>query len=144
MKRIFLIFLLVVILAFVIRKIFYYERGKVLNVIDGDTFKLENGRIVRLIGVDAPEKHEPCFNESKEVLRRLLENKTVVMKGTRKKDRYGRLLRYVHLNSIFINLLIVRLGYAKVNLEPGEKYYEIFKNAEEKAKELKRCIWRFT
>ncbi len=33
-----------------------YNHAKVLRVIDGDTFELENGERVRLLGIDTPEK----------------------------------------------------------------------------------------
>ncbi len=33
-----------------------YNHAKVLRVINGDTFELENGERVRLLGIDTPEK----------------------------------------------------------------------------------------
>ncbi|MBU7046251.1 MAG: hypothetical protein HXS54_07400 [Theionarchaea archaeon] len=45
------------------------------SVIDGDTFKLESGETVRLIGIDAPELSQPGDEESREYLTQLILNK---------------------------------------------------------------------
>jgi endonuclease YncB( thermonuclease family) len=54
--------------------------GRVVNIVDGDTFDIEaspeNVR-VRLCGVDSPERGEPDFHAAKEVLRKLIAGKTV-------------------------------------------------------------------
>ncbi len=143
MNKRFLLFLSIIITIFIFIKFFDYEAGEVLKVIDGDTFKLKDGRIVRLIGIDAPEKNELCFNESKNVLKSLLRNKVVILKkDSKERDKYGRLLRYVYLDSLFINLIMVRSGYAKVVLNQNEKYYKLFKEAEYEAKKLRKCIWK--
>lgn len=92
----------------------------VLEIIDGDTFKLGNGEIVRLICVDAPEKGKEGYEEAKEFLSFLILNKEVRMeKDVSDKDEYGRLLRYAYVNDsyngeIFVNREIVQQGYAEV------------------------------
>jgi micrococcal nuclease len=35
-------------------------------VIDGDTIELTNGRRVRYIGINTPERDQPYYNEAKE------------------------------------------------------------------------------
>ena len=32
------------------------------RIIDGDTFLLENGEIVRMLGIDAPERGQPGYD----------------------------------------------------------------------------------
>ena len=90
----------------------------VRHVIDGDTIVLDDGRHVRLIGVDAPEvdspyrKAEPYGEESKEYLERLLERRLVTIKlGKEKLDKYGRTLAYVYLNHTMVNAKI-KIGRA--------------------------------
>ena len=72
---------------------------KVARVIDGDTFEIETGEKVRLIGIDAPEsvhptKEDECYGEtSSKVLKELIEGKSVYLeKDVSETDRYGRLL----------------------------------------------------
>jgi micrococcal nuclease len=45
----------------------------------------------------------------------MVENKTVMLyKDVSETDRYGRLLRFVIVDNIFVNYELVRLGYAEV------------------------------
>ena len=79
-----------------------YEDGEVLRVIDGDTIELTDGRKIRYLGVDTPEKNE-CFHHQASLKNTLLvmtgnynrPNKVRLYKGKVDKDRYGRYLRYV-------------------------------------------------
>jgi micrococcal nuclease len=84
------------------------------EVLDGDTILIETGDYVRLIGVDAPEKNQDFYNESKTFLTSLILNQKVRLEiDIRNRDNYGRLLRYIYLNETNINLEMVRQGYAK-------------------------------
>lgn len=99
------------------------ETGTVAFVYDGDTFRLADSQKVRLIGIDTPEmnygKGEPeCYaKEAKKALESLVLNKTVTLvKDTNNTDRYGRLLRYVYVDtptwgSVFVNNVIVGQGF---------------------------------
>jgi len=121
-----LIILFVILVSFLFFIFINYpsEQGEisensVLEVIDGDTFKLGNGEIVRLICVDAPEKGQKGYEEAKEFLSFLILNKEVKLeKDVDDKDKYGRLLRYVYIiennKKIFVNKEIVRQGYAVI------------------------------
>ena len=95
------------------------DKDIVLDVIDGDTFRLENGEAVRLICVDAPEKSKKGYEDAKEFLSFLILNKEVRLeKDVSDRDAYGRLLRYVYVlennKEIFVNKKIVQQGYADV------------------------------
>ena len=68
----------------------------VTRVIDGDTFVLANEQKVRLICVDTPELGDTDSYESKEFLESLILDKEVRLeKDVSETDKYGRLLRYV-------------------------------------------------
>ncbi|MBS3078536.1 thermonuclease family protein [Candidatus Pacearchaeota archaeon] len=70
----------------------------VTRIIDGDTFEMSNGKIIRLLCIDTPEKNQPKYEEAKQFLSDLILNKEVRMeKGISDKDKYGRLLRYVYV-----------------------------------------------
>jgi micrococcal nuclease len=98
------------------------NNNTVMEIIDGDTFKMENGDTIRLICVDSPEKGKEGYEEAKEFLSFLISDKEIRMeKDVSDKDNYGRLLRYIYVNDsdnnnteIFVNKEIVSQGYATV------------------------------
>lgn len=92
---------------------FPIERALVTKVIDGDTVLIDGGRTVRLLGMDADEHDEFCFEVAKDRLKELILNKQVVLqRELRDGDIYGRLLRYVFLDGQNIDLQLVREGFA--------------------------------
>jgi len=116
----------------------YVER-----VIDGDTFELENGKKVRLIGINTPEVDEYYYAEAKNRLKELVEGKWVILeKDIENKDIYDRLLRYVYIDDLFVNLILVEEGYAKAYpYEPNIRYKSEFANAENEAKSNSISMW---
>jgi Staphylococcal nuclease homologue/Excalibur calcium-binding domain len=61
------------------------------------------------------------------------------------KDMYGRLLRYVFIDDIFINKIMVQEGYAKAYpYEPDTKYKVEFTDLESQAKDNQLGIWGAT
>ncbi len=80
------------------------DAQRVRQVIDGDTITVSGVGVVRLIGVDAPEKmggyrqSEPFGDAATAFMKRLLEGQIVTLEydGPRK-DQYNRTLAYVVL-----------------------------------------------
>lgn len=93
------------------------ERATVEWVNDGDTLTIAGGAKVRLVQVDAPELTSDCYGRA--ALRALV---ALTPKGTRirlvadpaldERDRHGRLLRYVYVGSLNVNVELVRRGAA--------------------------------
>lgn len=52
---------------------------QVIEVIDGDTFKVENGHKVRLLGIDAPEKGECYYEQAKQALKKLIGYQYIIL-----------------------------------------------------------------
>lgn len=96
----------------------------VSRVIDGDTIELQDGTRVRLLGINTPEKGQPYFQEAADKLKELVEGKNVTLEcDVDDTDRYGRLLRHVFVNGVFVNAEMVKNGYATVYiLKPNVKY----------------------
>lgn len=116
----------------------------VARVIDGDTFLLQGGEKVRLLGINAPEEGQPYFEEATARLRELVEGRQIKLeRDVVDQDRYGRLLRYVFLEGRNINVELVREGLAHVYLIPPNLKYEAeLRAAEEEARAAGRGIWR--
>ena len=139
MKLPFIIFLFIVFVLYLYTN--FYVTDKVETVIDGDTIKLVDGKVVRLLGINSPEVDEECYQESREELKSLLKGKTIRLESdSTERDSYGRLLRYVFVDDMFVNAEMVRLGYAKV-FGNADKYSDFLLEMEDKAKKAKRCIW---
>jgi len=88
----------------------------VAKVIDGDTFEVTIGDSlvrIRLFGIDAPERGQEYYEESKEFLSKLTLNKTVmlVVKG---KDKYGRTIATIvrKQDQLNVNREMVKQGMA--------------------------------
>lgn len=75
------------------------SNGVVTSVSDGDTFTLQNGRSVRLIGINAPDRGDAKYAVSKEQLSKLLTGKRVYLEYDRyQDDKYGRVLAWVWID----------------------------------------------
>jgi micrococcal nuclease len=99
------------------------ETAKVIQVIDGDTITVEGGYRVRYIGIDTPETHPvpEAFSET---------------------DKYGRLLRYVYVDDVFVNAELVRQGLAEAKAYPPDiKYQDYLEEMEAEARKAGRGMW---
>lgn len=120
---------------------------RVVRVIDGDTIEIAGGVHVRYIGIDTPETYpvmEPFGLEAKAKNIELVEGKLVTLeRDVSDTDKYGRLLRYVYVDGLFVNGELVRLGYAEaVAYPPDTRYQWQLELLEAEAKVAKRGMWR--
>ncbi len=95
------------------------ETAEVVFVTDGDTIVVEiDGQQSRLryIGIDTPEVHPTLEFLGPEATGRnqeLVAGKTLTLfRDQSETDRYGRLLRYVVADGVFVNQVLVREGLA--------------------------------
>jgi micrococcal nuclease len=122
------------------------DTALVTQVIDGDTIVIEGGYKVRYIGIDTPETYpelEPFGMEALETNQELVEGKIVRLeRDVSQTDKYGRLLRYVYVDGIFVNAELVKLGLAEVKAYPPDtRYQEDLEQLEAEAKEAGRGMW---
>jgi len=144
MKKLTIIFFIILVIVFLISNyIEIYKDYIVSEVIDGDTFKTKDRKTVRLTGINAPENGEKCYEEAKDKLKEIIYRRKIKLeRDVKSKDNYGRLLRYVYADDLFVNSEMIRLGLAKFEeIEPNKKYSKLFLDLENKARRARRCIW---
>jgi endonuclease YncB( thermonuclease family) len=110
----------------------------VTRIIDGDTIDVEiDGQVyrVRYIGMNTPERGEPCFEESTEANRRLVAGRQVRLeRDVSETDRFDRLLRYVYVDEVFVNAMLVEQGWAEaVRYPPDVREFNRFVALEQQA-----------
>ena len=136
------------------------ELVTVFRVIDGDTFELNDGRKVRLIGVNTPEstnRTEVFGKEASNYTKSKLEGKQIYLqKDVSDTDRYGRYLRLAWLDvpssldseseirSKMFNADLVLNGYAEpATYPPDVRYSEYFRKFAREAREGEKGLWAF-
>ena len=115
----------------------------VARVVDGDTVELADGRRVRYIGMNTPERDQPYYKDASDTNRQLVNGKTVQLElDVEPIDKYGRTLGYVWVDGTMANLEIVRQGFANAfTVPPNVRYEAEFRNAERSAREAGRGLW---
>lgn len=120
---------------------------RVREVMSGDTIRLEDGAIVRYLGISAPQKGEKLFESARKANEILLRAGIVVLHFDKQtKDSHGYTLAYVHAPSpvgayCFANLELLNFGRAKLDLSFPCRYEREFRQAEQEARENKMGIW---
>ncbi|MCX6813137.1 MAG: thermonuclease family protein [Candidatus Azambacteria bacterium] len=122
---------------------------KVVRVVDGDTIEIEGGEKVRYIGIDTPETVDPrksvqCFGvEASKKNKEMVEGKMVRLeKDITDRDKYNRLLRYIWIDDVLVNLELVNQGFAySYSYPPDIKYQDQIVKAQQEAKDASRGLW---
>jgi len=93
------------------------DRFVVSQILDGDTMELQGGDRLRLLALDTPEEGEAFYNEATELVARLSMGLTARIEyAHRRRDKYGRLLGYLYIDTLFVNKTIIDSGLGYVYL----------------------------
>ncbi len=124
------------------------------RVVDGDTIRVRLGgrsETVRYIGVDTPETKKPgtavqCFGKraSAENERLVAGERVRLVPGAEPRDRYGRMLAYVHRkrDDEFVNERLLRGGFARtLTIAPNDRYAARFLRVEAGARAARTGLW---
>ena len=140
----------------------------VTRIVDGDTFELSDGTMLRLIGIDTPEVH-PSPKLSRDAERSDMDRETIRELGRRasayaaelalgkpveleygsgrRTDRYGRTLAYVWVLDEYgrrlyrVNDRLVADGYANIYSGIPFEYSDEYLEYERQAREEGRGLW---
>ena len=121
------------------------ELATVVRVIDGDTIDVtlpgqsEPVRI-RYVGMNTPERDEPCYRDATDANRALVEGQAVRLEVDQTDtDRFGRLLRYIYVGDTLVNEQLVAQGYAEVvSYPPDDRFFDRFRTLEDEARAANR------
>jgi endonuclease YncB( thermonuclease family) len=129
------------------------QRARIVKIVDGDTVDVRmraTGLVkrVRMLGIDTPEVSTCGYAAATSSLT------AVAPVGTRvtlvsdpsqaRKDRYGRLLRYVMKGDRDVNRAQLRRGYAQVFVVAGDPFRRVssYRDALASARANDRGLWR--
>ena len=118
-----------------------YDPLAVRYVIDGDTFVLNNGDIIRMQGIDSPEQGDLDYDRTAYELQKRIIGRQLIFEGT-DEDMYGRKLRFIFADDKNINIEMVKEGWARVLMHAGTKYEQQLEQAQEYAKRQRKGIWQ--
>ena len=117
----------------------------VTAITDGDGIECEGTGRVRLIGIDTPElDQDPYGRQAAMALASFVRVGSTVRleQDVDPRDRYGRLLAYVWVDSTLVNWRMVREGWAVLlTYQPNVQYVDWLIEAERKAREERRALW---
>lgn len=122
----------------------------IAQVVDGDTVRLQDGRLVRIMGIDTPELREkvdgawrdvanplPAAYKSRDWLAQFEGHKVRLSYGKGRVDRYKRTLAHIFVlpdGPDVADAILIR-GWSKVSaIPPNTKRYRRWKNAAERSK----------
>ena len=122
---------------------------QVVRIHDGDTLTITTGEQVRFLQIDTPEiSPGECYGaEAHKALVSIIGKSSITLESdsvSDDKDQFGRILRYVKVGKINVNLKLVEIGAATPYFYQGEKgkySAQIFKAAQN-AKAKKIGLWQ--
>lgn len=153
-----------------------FENSKYFDVsvketLSGDVLRLDNDKLLRLIGVDTPEVVDGnklqfdskvsnipeevlrvMGNEAKCFIEDLIDGKRLRVEFDKKvKDNYGNLLGYVFIlpekhsgEEIFLNVEVIKSGYTyKIDSIPNDRYMSLFDKLHQNAEKAQNSqLWQ--
>lgn len=120
------------------------ETARVAEVVDGDTIILEDGRSVRYLGTNTPERGEQLYQQAGDLNRAYVMGKKVRLEfeGGKDNDTYGRLLAYVYVGDQMVNARLIREGMAHAFfIGPEGKHNALFLRLQAEARQRGLGIW---
>jgi micrococcal nuclease len=123
---------------------------RVTQVLDGDSFRVNDGREIRLIGINAPEfgkngkPNEPLAREARDFLMRMIAGRDVELEYDKERhDRYRRTLAHAFLgDKRSVEETMLREGFAFLIAQPPNlAHLDNNAKAEAEARRATRGVW---
>ena len=128
------------------------DSARVRYVHDGDTVHLDDGRKLRLIGIDAPElarnqqPQQPFAIEARDYLRQRIkqqDNRVGLVYDRQQRDKYERTLVHLHFaNGDSVQAALLNAGLAVAfTTPPNNARHACYQQAEARAQQQSSHIW---
>lgn len=120
------------------------------SVTDGDTLVLNDGRKVRLLGINTPElgfggeASEPYAVDAKDYVESLwqAEQSAKIGVGRQQKDKYGRVLAHVFIGEINVVEQLLAKGWGFANVRPPDlELANCYADIATKAQQANLAVW---
>ncbi|MGD9950645.1 MAG: thermonuclease family protein, partial [Desulfobulbus sp.] len=147
MKRLFLanLFFVFPLIGLLLPSTSFSWSGPVLSISDGDTIiVLHEGKRekIRLYGIDCPEKDQVGGEEARKLTLALISGRRIEVEA-KGKDRYGRTVGLVKIDSTSLNESLILNGYAWVYWQYcDEKFCSTWLQLEGEARKQKKGMWK--
>lgn len=122
---------------------------QVVRIHDGDTLTISTGEKIRFLQIDTPEiSPAECYGaEARKALVDIIGKSPITLETDSVSDdidEYGRILRYVKIGKVNVNLKLVEIGAATPYFFKGEKgkYAAQLLKAAQNAKAKKIGLWK--
>lgn len=123
--------------------------ASVETVLNGDTLLLDNGTLIKLIGVNTPEANNPeervrYYGLAATVFtQRMVEGKKIRVEYYQKQNNadWGVPASIYLMDGTFLNAEIIKQGYGRADSECTSKAIQGFQDYEQQARENKRGLW---
>jgi endonuclease YncB( thermonuclease family) len=111
------------------------------EVLEGDLLQMDNGEIVKMIGLNIPEDKR---EESREFVQSLVKGRRVsLLFDSEKYNDEGQMAAYVYIIELFVNASVISAGYAEADENPpNTRHTGLFKSLYDQAKVNRRGVWR--
>jgi endonuclease YncB( thermonuclease family) len=124
----------------------YVLTARLIKVIDGDTVRvrLDSGpMMVRLHGIDSPERNQASGADARNFLRGLIRSGDLEIEPVEQRDRYDRMVGRIYVRGEDVNAQVVEAGFAWAYREylgnaPGDRDYCTL---EASARAARRGLW---
>jgi endonuclease YncB( thermonuclease family) len=119
------------------------KAGRVASVVDTNTVKLDDGRLVQFAGIEVTRGDTVLTRQTYEWLKRLLEGKQVVLEYEAGATQ-GSAAAYVYVEGLFVNRTLVEYGAATApepSATAGGRYAAVFGYYAEQARQARRGMW---
>lgn len=121
------------------------EEGRVAQVRSGDTLVMEDGLVVRLAGIDAPNDDQPYAGAARSALESLTLGEPVqLLYGGARRDDNGRALAHVRLvkGQVWVQQRLLREGAARVRTYDNNRALaEPLLDDEARARQQGKGLW---
>lgn len=118
--------------------------GRVASIIDARTFRMQDGREVRLAGVEDTTSGLPRTPQQSAALESLTAERDIVLRGSPEPDRYGRLVAYAFLpgRDDMVQARMIENGHLLVTAAIDDADCAQFLHSREaRARQARRGIW---